>query len=45
MNKECRLSLGGGEKPSEELDKQCVEFLLAVISDVASAFPPSAKWS
>ena len=45
MNKECRLSLGGGEKPSEELDKQCVEFLLVVISDVASAFPPSAKWS
>ena len=45
MNEECRLSLGGGEKPSEELDKQCIEFLLVVISDMASAFPPSAKRS
>ena len=43
MNKECRLSLGGGEKLSEELDKQCIEFLSVVISDMASAFPPSAK--
>ena len=45
MNKECRLSHGGGEKPTEELDKQCIEFLLVVISDMASAFLPSAKWS
>ena len=45
MNEECRLSLGGGEKPSEELNKQRIEFLLVVISDMASAFPPSAKWS
>ena len=45
MNKECRLSLGGGEKLSEELDKQCIEFLSVVISDMASAFPPSAKWA
>ena len=43
MNKECRLSLGGGEKLSEELDKQCIEILSVVISDMASAFPPSAK--
>ena len=43
MNIECRLSLGGGEKLSEELDKQCIEFLSVVISDMASAFSPSAK--
>ena len=38
MNKECRLSLGGGEKPPEEFDKRCIECLLVFISDRLQRF-------